>query len=33
MDTLGKSKAIYEMIDGTPTSRDEFAKAMPVVEG
>jgi 4-oxalocrotonate tautomerase len=33
MDTLGKSKAIYEMIDGTPTSRDEFAKVMPVVEG
>jgi 4-oxalocrotonate tautomerase len=24
MATLGRSKAVYEMIDGNPTSRDEF---------
>jgi 4-oxalocrotonate tautomerase len=29
METLGRSKAVYEMIDGTPTSRDEFAAALP----
>jgi len=29
MATLGRSKAVYEMIDGTPTSRDEFASALP----
>lgn len=30
MDTLSKSKAIYESIDGHPTSRKEFAEQMPV---
>jgi 4-oxalocrotonate tautomerase len=30
MDTLGKSKAIYEAIDGHPTTRPELAAAMPV---
>jgi len=30
MDTLGKSKAIFESIDGHPTSRKEFAEKMPV---
>ncbi|NVD41887.1 4-oxalocrotonate tautomerase family protein [Ensifer sp. HO-A22] len=29
METLGRSKAVYEMIDGNPTSRDEFAAALP----
>jgi 4-oxalocrotonate tautomerase len=29
MKTLGRSKAIFEMIDGEPTNRDEFAKALP----
>jgi 4-oxalocrotonate tautomerase len=29
-ETLKKSKAIYEMIDGTPTIRDEWAAAAPV---
>jgi len=29
METLGKSKAIFEAIDGHPTSRTEFAAAMP----
>src|ERR1700749_3340481 len=29
METLGKSKAIFEAIDGHPTSRAEFAAAMP----
>jgi 4-oxalocrotonate tautomerase len=30
MDTLGKSKAIFEMIDGSPTTRAELAAAAPV---
>lgn len=30
METLGKSKAIYETIDGKPTSREELAAAAPV---
>ena len=30
METLGNQKAIYEMIDGRPTTRAEFAKAAPV---
>lgn len=30
MDTLEKSKAIVEMIDGHPTTHDEFAAAAPV---
>ena len=30
MDTLEKSKTIVEMIDGRPTTRDEFAAAAPV---
>ncbi|RYJ44234.1 tautomerase family protein [Flavobacterium beibuense] len=30
MQTLSNSKDIYEMIDGKPTSRAEFAKAMPL---
>jgi 4-oxalocrotonate tautomerase len=30
MDTLGKSKAIYETIDGRPTTRQELASAAPV---
>lgn len=30
MDTLGRSKAIYEMIDGNPTDRMGFAAAAPV---
>lgn len=30
MDTLGKSKAIYETIDGKPTTRQELARAAPV---
>jgi len=29
MATLGRSKAVYEMIDGNPTSRDEFASVLP----
>ncbi|MGO8993125.1 MAG: tautomerase family protein [Polyangiaceae bacterium] len=29
METLGKSKATYEMIDGKPTTRAEFAAAAP----
>ncbi|MDX0696726.1 tautomerase family protein [Sinorhizobium medicae] len=29
MATLGRSKAVYEMIDGNPTSRDEFAAVLP----
>jgi 4-oxalocrotonate tautomerase len=31
MGTLGRSKDVFEMIDGTPTSRDEFAAALPPV--
>jgi 4-oxalocrotonate tautomerase len=30
METLGKSKAVYETIDGHPTAREEFAAAAPV---
>ena len=30
MDTLGKSKAIYEAIDGKPVTRNELAAAAPV---
>lgn len=30
MDTLGRSKAIYETIDGKPTTRGELASAAPV---
>jgi 4-oxalocrotonate tautomerase len=30
MDTLGKSKAIYDTIDGRPTTRQELASAAPV---
>ena len=29
METLGKSKAVYETIDGHPTSRKEFAAQAP----
>jgi 4-oxalocrotonate tautomerase len=29
MDTLGRSKAIVETIDGHPTTRSELARAMP----
>ncbi|MGM4915116.1 tautomerase family protein [Rhizobium sp. 768_B6_N1_8] len=29
MTTLGRSKAVYEMIDGNPTARDEFASVLP----
>jgi 4-oxalocrotonate tautomerase len=30
MDTLGKSKAIYESIKEHPTSKKEFAEQMPI---
>lgn len=30
LTTLGKSKAVFETIDGHPTTRAEFAKAAPV---
>ena len=30
MNTLGKSKAIYDTIDGRPTTRQELASAAPV---
>jgi 4-oxalocrotonate tautomerase len=30
METLGKSKTIYEMIDGKPATRAELAAAAPV---
>lgn len=30
METLGKSKAIYEMVDGNPATRTELAAAAPV---
>lgn len=30
MDSLGRSKATYEMIHGKPTSRAEFAAQLPV---
>lgn len=30
METLGKSKAILETIDGHPSTRSEFAQAAPV---
>lgn len=30
MESLGNAKAAFEMIDGHPTTRAEFADAMPV---
>ena len=30
METLGKSTAAYEAIDGKPTTRQEWASALPV---
>jgi len=30
METLGKSKAIFDSIEGHPTSKPEFAAQMPV---
>ncbi len=33
MATLGRSKVVYEMIDGNPTSRDEFAAVLPQGRG
>jgi 4-oxalocrotonate tautomerase len=30
MTTLGRSKAVYETIDGTPTTREALAAAAPV---
>ncbi len=30
MDTLGRSKAVYETIDGKPTTREELAAAASV---
>lgn len=30
MDTLGRSKAVHETIDGKPTTREELAAAAPV---
>ncbi|WP_234683776.1 tautomerase family protein [Bradyrhizobium monzae] len=30
MDTLGKSKAVYETINGRPTTREELARAAPI---
>ncbi|VVN43648.1 tautomerase family protein [Pseudomonas fluorescens] len=30
MESLGNSKKVFEMIDGNPSSRDEFAAALPV---
>lgn len=30
METLGRSKAVYESIDGTPTTRSELGVAAPV---
>jgi 4-oxalocrotonate tautomerase len=30
METLGNSKAIFEMVDGKPTTRKEWAAAAPV---
>ncbi|TFV40578.1 tautomerase [Bradyrhizobium frederickii] len=30
MDTLGKAKAVYETINGRPTTREELAQAAPV---
>jgi 4-oxalocrotonate tautomerase len=30
MSTLGRSKAAYEAIDGTPTTRDDLATQAPV---
>ena len=31
MNTLGRSKAIYESIDGHPVTRPELAEAAPVI--
>ena len=31
METLGRSKALFEMIDGHPTTHEEFAAAAPVL--
>src|SRR5262245_23147875 len=33
MGTLGRSKEIYETIDGQPTTRKKWAAAAPVVRG
>ena len=30
MDTLGRSKAVIEMIDGHPTTHEEFAAQAPI---
>lgn len=30
METLGKSKAVFESIDGAPTTRSELAVAAPI---
>lgn len=32
METLARSKAVYETIDGHPTTRAEFAEAVPIAE-
>jgi 4-oxalocrotonate tautomerase len=32
MCTLGRSKDVFEMIDGMPMSRDEFAAVLPPVD-
>lgn len=32
MDVLGRSKAMYEMIDGHPTTHEEFTAAAPVLK-
>jgi len=32
LETMGRSKAAYESIDGRPTTRSEWAKAAPVKE-
>lgn len=32
MESLGNSKKTFEMIDGNPSSREEFATALPVHE-
>lgn len=29
LDTLGRSKQVFEMINGQPTTRQEFAELMP----
>ncbi|GAB2176570.1 tautomerase family protein [Dongia sp. agr-C8] len=32
MEMLGRTKTVYEAIDGHPTTRSEFATAAPVVD-